>query len=272
MGSDSRWGAELEAAIAAARAGGQAALAFFGKASAVDWKTDNSPVGAADRAADAAIRAHLRAAFPDDAILTEEFGAQAGRSGRRWIVDPVDGTRDFLRGVPNWANLIALEVEDDIVVGVLHLAAQGRLYSAARGGGAWRDGARLSVPEGATVSRCILVHGEPDCLLEALDVHAFARLARGVGMMRGHGAPYGAALYLEGQADAWTEGDVSPWDIAPFVVLLEEAGARFTDLAGRRGWPYRSGLAAAPALHAALLGLAHGDGARPAPGGGSTRE
>ena len=271
MGSDSRWDAELGAAVAAARAGGRAALAFFGKASPVDWKADDSPVGEADRAADAAIRAHLRAACPDDAILTEESGAEAGRSGRRWIVDPVDGTRDFLRGVPNWANLIALEARGDIVVGVLHLAALGRLYSAARGQGAWRDGARLRVPESAALSRCVLVHGEPDCLLEALDVHAFARLARGVGMMRGHGAPYGAALYLEGQADAWTEGTVSPWDIAPFVVLFEEAGARFSDLAGRRGWPYRSGLAAAPALHAALLGLARGEGSCASPGGGSPR-
>ena len=99
----------------------------------------------------------------------------------------------------------------------------------------------------------------------------FARLARGVGMMRGHGAPYGAALYLDGQADAWTEGNVSLWDIAPFVVLFEEAGARFTDLTGRRGWPYRSGLAAAPALHAALLALAHGATPHPSPAGGSTR-
>jgi histidinol phosphatase-like enzyme (inositol monophosphatase family) len=272
VASEPRWDAELEAAVAAARAGGRAALAFFGQTSTVDWKADDSPVGEADRAADTAIRTHLRSACPDDAILTEESGAEAGRSGRRWIVDPVDGTRDFLRGVPNWANLIALEADGDIVVGVLHLAALGRLYAAARGGGAWRDGARLRVPEGAAVSRCVLVHGEPDCLLEALDVHAFARLARGVGMMRGHGAPYGAALYLDGQADAWTEGNVSLWDIAPFVVLLEEAGACFTDLAGRRGWPYRSGLAAAPALHAALLGLAHGNGARPAPGGGSARE
>jgi histidinol-phosphatase len=252
------WDGELEVAVAAARVGAEAALPFFGKAGTVAWKADDSPVGAADRAADAAIQARLRAAYPDDAMLTEESGARAGTSGRRWIVDPVDGTRDFLRGVPYWASLIALEADGDIVVGVLHLAALGRLYAAARGGGAWRDGVRLHVPEGATLSRAVLVHGEPDCLLDAIDMQAFARLARGVGMARGHGAPYGAALFLDGQADAWTEGNVSPWDIAPFVVLLEEAGARFTDLTGRRGWPYRSGLAAAPALHEALLDLVHG--------------
>jgi fructose-1,6-bisphosphatase/inositol monophosphatase family enzyme len=159
----SAWDVELEAAVAAARAGGEAALRFFGRHGHVAWKPDDSPVGEADHAADAAIQRHLRAAFPDDAILTEESGAHPGTSGRRWIVDPIDGTRDFIRGLPYWANLIALE------------------------------------------------------------------------------------------ADAWTEGDVSPWDIAPFVVLLAEAGARFTDLRGDPAWPCRSGLAAAPALHRALL-------------------
>jgi histidinol phosphatase-like enzyme (inositol monophosphatase family) len=253
-----KWDAELAAAIAAARAGGEAALPFFGKAGTVGWKADDSPVGEADRAADAAIQRHLRAVFPDDAILTEESGAREGASGRRWIIDPVDGTRDFLRGVPNWASLIALEAEGDVVVGVLHLPALGRLYSAARGGGAWRDGGRLRIPEDAAPSRCVLVLGEPDCLLDAIDLPAFERLVRGVGMARGHGAPYGAAQLLDGQADAWTEGNVSPWDIAPFVVLLEEAGARFSDLTGRRGWPHRSGLAATPALHAALLDLIQG--------------
>ena len=249
----SAWDAELQAAVAAAQAGGESALRFFGTGGPVTWKADDSPVGVADHAADAAIQQRLRAAFPDDAILTEESGALEGKSGRRWIVDPVDGTRDFLRGLPYWANLIALEAGGQIVVGVLHLPALGKLYTAARGGGAWRDGMRLTVRDGAILSRCSLVFGEPDCLLSAVDADVFARLMRSVGSARGYGAPYGAALLLEGQADAWTEGDVSPWDIAPFVVLLEEGGARFTDLQGRHDWPCRSGLAAGPGLHAALL-------------------
>ena len=257
----SAWDLELQVAVNAARAGADAALPFFRKQSRVSWKSDNSPVGEADHAADAAIQRCIRDAFPDDTILTEESGERAGKRDRRWIVDPVDGTRDFLRGLPYWANLIALEADGDIVVGVLHLPALGRLYAAARGAGAWRDGQRLKVAE-APISRCLLVFGEVHCLLEAIDAETFGRLARSVGSARGYGAPYGAALMLDGQAEVWTEGIVSLWDIAPFVVLLEEAGARFTDLTGTRTWPSASGLAAAPALHDAVLEVVHGRQAR----------
>jgi histidinol-phosphatase len=249
------WDRELEVAIAASRAAADAALPFFGTPGRVTWKADDSPVGEADHAAHVAVQRRLRAAFADDAILTEESGEQPGTSGRRWIVDPVDGTRDFLRGVPYWANLAALEAEGDIVVGVLHLPVLRTLYAARRGGGAWRDGVRLQVPEGVDVSRCLLAFGEPDCLMQTVGAAAFGRLVGAVGGARGYGAPYGAALLLDGRADAWTEGEVSLWDIAPFVVLLEEAGARFTDLQGHRRWPSRGGLAAAPSLHAALQRL-----------------
>src|SRR5207249_540540 len=118
---------------------------------------------------------------------------------------------------------------------------------------AWRDGRRLQVNETTELSRAFFVYGEIICLLRAVDAEAFGRLAQNVGSTRGYGAPYGAAMLLDGLADVWAEGDVSLWDIAPFVVLLEEAGARFTDLKGRRTWPSSSGLAAAPATHDAVL-------------------
>jgi len=247
------WDAELQVAIAAARAAEEAALPFFANAGTVTWKSDESPVGDADYAADAVIRRHISTVFPDDAILTEESGEHPGASGRRWIIDPVDGTRDFLRGLPYWANLIALEAGGDVVVGVLHLPLLGRLYTATRGGGAWRDGVRLEIADAAVLSRSLLVFGEPDCILDAIDAETFGRLVRTVGSARGYGAPYSAALLLDGQAGVWIEGDVSLWDIAPFVVLFEEASARFTDLKGERVWPCRTGLAAGPRLHRALL-------------------
>ena len=249
------WDAELQTAVNAARAGADAALPFFRTQVRASWKADNSPVSEADHAADAAIQQCLRRAFPDDAILTEESGERAGRNTRRWIVDPIDGTRDFLRGMPYWANLIALEADGDVVVGVLHLPALRKLYAAGRGLGAWRDGQRLTVDDAVPLSRALLAFGEINCLLRAIDAEAFGRLSWGVGSSRGFGAPYGAALLLDGLAGVWMEGDVSLWDIAPFPVLLEEAGARFTDLEGVRQWPSSSGLAAAPALHAAVMEL-----------------
>lgn len=251
------WTRELETAVVAARAGGEAALPFFGKALSPEWKADDSPVSAADRAADATMRECIEAAFPDDGVLTEESGERRGLSGRRWIIDPVDGTRSFLRGLPYWCNLIALEAEGEIAVGVMHLPIFGRLYRAARGLGAWRDDVRLAVESGRVLSRCSLVLGEIDLVTAGLGAEAFGKLVHAVGSASSYGAAYGAALLLDGQADAWMEGEVTLWDIAPFAVLFEEAGARFTDLAGRRRWPQGSGLAAEPALHRALLRLVH---------------
>jgi len=245
---------ELDVAVAAAEAGGRAALAFFGTTLHVDWKSDDSPVSEADRAADAAIRASIDAAFPDDGVLSEESGARPGTSGRRWLIDPVDGTRAFLRGLPHWCTLIALEAGNEIVVGVLAFPSLGRLYRAARGHGAWRGETRLEIASPLELSRCSLVLGEIDLIAARLG-NGFLTLVRAVGSSSSYGAGYGAALVLDGKADVWIEGDVSPWDIAPYGVLLEEAGARYTNLDGTPGWPGASGLAASPTLHREALAL-----------------
>lgn len=257
------WSAALDVALEAARAAGEWALSSFGKAPRISWKSDNSPVSEVDQAAEALILERIRRSFPDDAVLAEESGEHHGSSGRRWIVDPIDGTRAFIRGQPFWCTLIALEAVGEIVAGVLSLPALGRLYGAARGLGAWRDGTRLAVRDESDASRCLLVLGELDQVTGALGAEPFRRLVRSVGSSTSHGAGYGAALLLDGQADAWLECDVSPWDIAPFGVLFEEAGARFTDPAGRRVWPTRSGLAAGPTLHAQLLPLIRPPAKRP---------
>jgi len=248
---------ELDAAVAAARAEGEAVLSFFGKRLHGDWKADDSPVSDADRAADAAIRESIEAAFPDDAVLTEESDERPGKSGRRWIIDPVDGTRSFLRGLPYWCNLIALEAQGEIAVGVVHLPALGVLYRAARGLGAWRGDTRLEIRANGGVSRSSLVLGELDLITAKLGGDTFRRLVHAVGSSASYGAGYGAALVLDGQADAWLEGDVSLWDIAPLGVLFDEAGGCFSDLEGRREWPRRSGLAAEAELHRALLSFIH---------------
>jgi histidinol-phosphatase len=249
------WSGELALATEAARAAGEVALAAYGKAPRVAWKDDNSPVSEADHAAEGVIVERIRRAFPADAIVGEESGAHPGRSGRRWIVDPIDGTRWFIRGRPFWCTLLALEDGADVVVGVVSLPALGQLYAAARGLGAWRDGRRLAIADEPDLSRSLLVLGELDQITRTVGPDAFHRLVVGVGSSSSHGAGYGAALLLDGTADAWLECDVSLWDIAPFRVLFEEAGARFTDLDGRRRWPTRSGLAAGPALHVQLLAL-----------------
>jgi histidinol-phosphatase len=250
------WQQELDVALDAARRAGEVALSFFRRDPRVTIKADHSPVSEADHAADRAIVAVLRAAFPGDAILTEESGETAGPSGRRWIVDPIDGTRPFLRGLPHWSNLIALEAEGRIVVGVMHLPALGELYGAGRGLGAWKDGERLTVRTAATSpADAFITLGQLDNAVRGLGPVAFERLVDTVALARGYGDAWGPALVLSGVVDAWFEHDVAAWDIAPFPVLFEEAGATFTDWKGAAGWPTRTGMAAHPALHAKLLEL-----------------
>jgi histidinol-phosphatase len=255
----SLWQRELEVAFDAARAAGHAAMNYFTKDPRVTWKADRSPVSDADHAAEAAILAAIRRVFPNDAILSEESGETAGTSGRRWIIDPIDGTRPFLRGVPHWSNLIALEAEGDVVVGVLHLPALGELYGAARGQGTIKDGVHLHVRQTTDPAQAFITMGQLDNALRALGHDAFLRLVDSVSLARGYGDAWGPALVLSGVVDAWMEFDVHLWDIAPFPVLFEEAGARFSDLDGVRRWPTHSGFAANPVMHAKLVKIVGAD-------------
>ncbi|MEO6463291.1 MAG: inositol monophosphatase family protein, partial [Candidatus Eisenbacteria bacterium] len=186
------WQPELDAALDAARRAGAIALGFYTRDPQVTWKADRSPVSEADHAADAAIVAALRSAFPEDAILTEESGERPGTSGRRWIVDPIDGTRPFLRGLPHWSNLIAIEAEGDVVVGVMHLPALGELYGAARGRGAWKDGRRLAIrTEASRPSDAFITLGQLDNAVRGLGAVAFERLVDTVALARGYGDAWG---------------------------------------------------------------------------------
>jgi histidinol-phosphatase len=256
--SMARWERELEVATRAARAAGETALAYFNKNPRVTWKPDDSPVSEADHAADRVLVDALHAAFPDDAILTEESGEAAGASGRRWIVDPIDGTRPFLRGIPDWSNLVALEAEGDIVVGILNLPAHGDLYAAARGLGTTKNGTPVRIADPPPLDQCVVTLGQLSNGHRMLGATRFQALLDAVGLARGYGDARGPAMVLSGFVDACLEFDVSLWDLAPFPVLFEEAGARYTDLDGVRRWPQRSGLAAHPSLHPLLLEIVRG--------------
>ncbi len=253
-----RWEHELEVATRAAQEAGRVALGYFKKDPRVTIKSDRSPVSEADHAADRVIIEALKAAFPEDGILTEESGDAPGPSGRRWIVDPIDGTRPFLRGIPDWSNLIALEADGEVVVGILNLPAHGELYAAARGLGTTRNGAQVRVSQTTDLSNAVVTLGQLSNGLRMLGDDGFRRLVGSVGLARGYGDARGPALVLAGHVDACLEFDVALWDIGPFPVLFEEAGAKYTDLDGVRRWPVRSGLAANAELHAQLLELARG--------------
>src|SRR5437762_2405744 len=139
------WRTRYDAAVEAATKASQLALRYFDNNVAVEWKRDQSPVTIADREAEQLLRTTLLGAFPSDGILGEEFGDQPGTSGFRWIVDPVDGTRSFVRGVPIWGTLVGLEYRGELVAGIAYLPAMGQTYRAVRGGGAFRDDRPLRV-------------------------------------------------------------------------------------------------------------------------------
>ncbi len=227
----------LEVARRAAEAGAAAALPRFRSGLRVEVKPDRTPVTQADRDAEAAILEVVQQAFPDHGFLGEETGARAGAGGTRWIVDPLDGTRGFTRGTTFWGPLVALEHGGRVVAGAMALPALGEVYWAARGLGCWTSAgggapARVAVSRIAAWADATLALGEPRVLFAPPLLERVGKLATGCASTRCPGDLAGCALVLRGQAEAWVEAGVQVWDIGPMPVLVEEAGGRFTDLAG----------------------------------------
>jgi histidinol-phosphatase len=242
----------LDVARRAAAASSAILLRHFGSPLSVGTKDDGSPVTVADRESEAAILAVIRASFPDHAVLAEESGA-SGAGATRWIVDPLDGTRGFTRGGSFWGPLVALEHDGEVVAGAMTLPALGRTYWAARGMGAFRDGTPLRIAEGSGWDRATLSLGEMRGLLAKPHGAGVVELIRRAGSTRCYGDLMGCALLLDGHADLWLEAGVKPWDLAPLLVLVEEAGGRFTDFAGRRTVHSGNAVASGEALHVEAL-------------------
>ena len=201
----------------------------------VETKPDLTPVTEADRAVEVMIRERLGRERPDDAILGEEFGTRGdgGAGGRRWIIDPIDGTKGYARGIPVWATLIALELDGEVVVGVVSAPALGSRWSAARGAGAHRDGEPVAVSKVARVEDAHLAYDSVDAF-ESVGLDAqFLALARRCWRVRGFGDFWAHMLVADGSIDIAVEvGGLAVWDLAAIRVVVEEAGGRCTDLRG----------------------------------------
>ena len=232
-------------------------LARFGAVDlVVSAKPDLTPVSDADLAVEQAIRERLAASRPGDAVLGEEDG-ESGAGPRRWVVDPVDGTKNFVRGVPVWASLIALQEAGAVTVGVVSAPALGRRWWAARGLGAFcrddRGTRRLQVSgvsslADASVSYSSLTGWEEQGRLDGL-----LQLSREVWRTRAYGDFWSHVMVAEGAVDASFEPEVSLWDLAPLQVVVEEAGGRFTDLSGTARPDGGSAVCSNGLLHDAVL-------------------
>lgn len=250
---------DLELALGLADTADAITTARFGARDLrVRRKPDRSPVTDADLAVEDAVRGVLAAEAPDDAVVGEERGGQAAQ-GRVWVLDPIDGTKNFLRGMPAWATLTALVVDGEPEVAVVSAPALRRRWWASRGGGAW-------VSDGGEPRRCAVsgVEALGDAYVSTTDLQswvdhhereAYLRLVDACWESRAFGDFWQHCLVAEGVLDLAAEPIVNPWDVAGVQLIVEEAGGRFTDLAGVRAYDRGSGLSSNGLLHDPALAL-----------------
>jgi histidinol-phosphatase len=223
---------ELAFANELADLAGEIGLGFFGGSFEVRMKPDRTPVTEADVAIERAIRTAVRDRYPDDGILGEEGGLQRGGGRRRWIVDPIDGTKNFADGVQIWSNLIALAVDDDPVLGVVNLPVLGERYQAVRGGGAWLNDEAIHVSRADRVPRSLVVFAGMEDWLTGPYAARVQDLVREARRNRGFGDAWGHCLVARGSADVMIELELATWDFAALQVILDEAGGRMSQFDG----------------------------------------
>jgi len=242
----------LDDAVAIATEAAELTLRWFRADDlAIERKVDGTPVTAADRAAEALVRDRLREAFPDDGVLGEEEDETVGTSGRRWIVDPIDGTKAFARGVPLYTTLLAVEDADGPLAGVIVVPALGERVWAGRGTGCFHDGRPCHVSAVDAVADAYATtssysHWPEDALLA---------LRRSGAAMRTWGDGYGYLLVATGRVDVMVDPVVAPYDVAAMPLIIGEAGGRFTDIGGLVRYDGGSGVATNGVLHDEVLAL-----------------
>jgi histidinol phosphatase-like enzyme (inositol monophosphatase family) len=243
---------ELELARRLAMAAGENAKQIRAHGVSAETKADASPVTIADRENERLVRETIEREFPDDGILGEEGSSKGGSGGRRWIVDPIDGTRDFVRGNRFWCVLIALEEAGESVVGVAHFPMLGETYWAVRGGGSYLNDERLHVSDVVSIRACCF---DPNGLHLK---EARPYLPRVIELMqrswsvRSHGGPLDACLLAAGKVDVWFEPKVEVWDLAALKLIIEEAGGHFFALDGSRRIDRGTAMGCAPGLSAVV--------------------
>lgn len=255
LGTDAELRGWLEVAQAACNEADEVARRHFRRDIQVDRKPDRTFVTEADTEIERGIRERLLAAFPDHGLVGEEYGTEAGDASVRWYIDPIDGTHNFMRGVPLFGTLLAAERDGELQVAVLSAPALDERWWAHRGGGAWARNRGQTTPRRMYVSDIrdladaqVLYGGGRDIVASGR-APGFERLLDEVWRERGIGDFWGYTLVADGGAEAMVEVDLKAWDAAAPTVLIEEAGGRVTDLEGRRSIHSGSFLASNGRIH-----------------------
>ena len=229
----------LELALEAARQAGEITLEHFRRDDlVVERKADDSPVTVADRGAEGHLRRRIVEAFPRDAILGEELPERPGTSGFRWILDPIDGTKSFIHGVPLYGTLVGVEQDGQPVLGVIRIPALDECVWAAAGQGAWYA-TGSQPPRPARVSSCprlaegLLLTSELACFDEVGRREVFEKLHAAARLSRTWGDCYGYLMVATGRAEVMIDPILNIWDVAALLPVLQEAGGTYTDWQGR---------------------------------------
>ncbi len=245
----------LDLALSAAREAGEITLRHFQKNPPVEIKTDLSPVTIADRESERVLRQRIEQRFPEHGIVGEEFGAVRETAIYKWMLDPIDGTLSFIRGVPLYGVMVGLEMGGQPLLGVVHLPALGETVWARRGGGAWWNAQRAMVSEVARLADATLVATDLKGFAAAgLDV-AYQRLRAATKLERTWGDCYGHMLVATGRAEIMLDPFLEEWDACALLPILEEAGGRFTDWRGSRTIRGGNAISTNAHLHEAVMRL-----------------
>ena len=248
---------------------GRITLGYFNVGVRPDYKADDSPVTAADRAAEEFIRGEIEKYYPTHAILGEEFGASESVSVRdsatesaaqsvRWIIDPIDGTKSFLRGVPLYGVLIGLEIDGQIKVGAAYYPGTDEMLCAAEGLGAWWNGRRARVSEIASMGRAFVCYTNERNMAKQGRGEAWKRINTAAYASRGWSDAYGYLCVATGRAEAMLDPIMNIWDCGPFPVIFKEAGGYFGSWDGREGHTHDEALACNAVIKDEMLRLIKG--------------
>ncbi len=245
---------DLQLALKLAEQAGQLTLNYFSRKSLqVFTKRDSTPVTEADRKAEELIRAAIASHYPEDGVLGEEFAERPSSNNRRWIIDPIDGTKAFIHGVPLYGVMIALEIQGTVQLGVVHFPALGELYCAERGGGAFLNGSPISVSSISDIKDATVLYTEKEYLLDSLSQHPVDQLRHEAALVRGWGDCYGHMLVASGRAEVSVDKIMSPWDCAALIPIVLEAGGCCFDYRGKTTISGEGLVSANKAIGTALL-------------------